>query len=416
MVQTMTTPPLHVSICLKVSSSILAMMCSVLAFQPMTPILTNHDKTSSAITTFKFQSMGTKSWSSGYNDYHNQAESSFFVRTAIHSAGIDDKEGSADEPDLFEYFDPLLSPHAYPDGVSPKTKPILEKTIQGIRPEQQQKQRPRMTFFGVGDYYPAENVDSVGNVAADSTTTTPTTSTTTTGLSASESTGSGKNLFEYFDPLLSPHAYPNGISPTAKPKEMESTTSKNEYATTSSLLSSPTPTLTPTSSSTSSTQEGKRGNKIGILLMDHGSRNAASNARLQALADLYQLTLDASSSSESSSSSSSSSEDGQQPPPPPQYVVKAAHMEITTPTIPEGLQSLLDAGVDEIVCHPYFLSPGRHVKEDIPKIVNDAIASMKITIPVITTAPVGSNTQLMLGAIHSLVRENSQLLKQQQIQ
>ncbi|MGK3755908.1 MAG: hypothetical protein ACI8RD_008218, partial [Bacillariaceae sp.] len=32
-------------------------------------------------------------------------------------------------------------------------------------------------------------------------------------------------------------------------------------------------------------------------------------------------------------------------------------------------------------------------------------------IPIVTTAPVGSNTQLMLGAIHSLVRENSRYLK-----
>lgn len=68
---------------------------------------------------------------------------------------------------------------------------------------------------------------------------------------------------------------------------------------------------------------------------------------------------------------------------------------------------------DEIVCHPYFLSPGRHVVEDIPKIVEDAIAALKIDIPVITTDPVGSNTQLMIGAIHSLVRENSQVLRQQ---
>ena len=67
---------------------------------------------------------------------------------------------------------------------------------------------------------------------------------------------------------------------------------------------------------------------------------------------------------------------------------------------------------DEIICHPYFLSPGRHVREDIPEIIEEAIASLQIEIPVITTDPLGSNTQLMLGAIHSLVRENSQVLKQ----
>jgi sirohydrochlorin ferrochelatase len=73
------------------------------------------------------------------------------------------------------------------------------------------------------------------------------------------------------------------------------------------------------------------------------------------------------------------------------------------------------AKLDEIICHPYFLSPGRHVREDIPQIVGDAITLLKIKIPVVTTDPVGSNTQLMIGAIHSLVRENSGVLKQQKI-
>jgi sirohydrochlorin ferrochelatase len=58
---------------------------------------------------------------------------------------------------------------------------------------------------------------------------------------------------------------------------------------------------------------------------------------------------------------------------------------------------------DEIICHPYFLSPGRHVVEDIPQIIQEAITSLQIEIPVITIDPLGSNTQLMLGAIHSLV-------------
>jgi len=65
---------------------------------------------------------------------------------------------------------------------------------------------------------------------------------------------------------------------------------------------------------------------------------------------------------------------------------------------------------DEIVCHPYFLSPGRHVTEDIPQILKEAVAALDIDIPVVTTDPVGSNTQLMIGAIHSMVRETSALL------
>ena len=64
------------------------------------------------------------------------------------------------------------------------------------------------------------------------------------------------------------------------------------------------------------------------------------------------------------------------------------------------------------MCHPYFLSPGRHVREDIPQIIEEAIASLNIQIPLTVTDPVGTNTQLMLGAIHSLVRENSKLMRE----
>jgi sirohydrochlorin ferrochelatase len=91
-------------------------------------------------------------------------------------------------------------------------------------------------------------------------------------------------------------------------------------------------------------------------------------------------------------------------------------MEIATPSIPQGLEWLVSQQVDEIICHPYFLSPGRHVTQDIPQIVQQAIQDLQIdpmSIPVRTTEPVGSNTLLMMGAIHALVKEHSQVLRQQ---
>ena len=85
--------------------------------------------------------------------------------------------------------------------------------------------------------------------------------------------------------------------------------------------------------------------------------------------------------------------------------------EYSSPLQPIILTRFFQIEKDEIICHPYFLSPGRHVREDIPRIVNEAVSSLEIEIPVITTDPVGSNTQLMIGAIHSLVRENSDVLQ-----
>lgn len=67
--------------------------------------------------------------------------------------------------------------------------------------------------------------------------------------------------------------------------------------------------------------------------------------------------------------------------------------------------------LDEIICHPYFLSPGRHVTEDIPELLQQAKDSLQIQIPMVTTQPIGANTQLMIGAIHALVQEHSNILQ-----
>ena len=67
---------------------------------------------------------------------------------------------------------------------------------------------------------------------------------------------------------------------------------------------------------------------------------------------------------------------------------------------------------DEIICHPYFLSPdGRHVSEDIPEIVNGAIESLNIEVPVVTTEPVGANMKFMVKVVQSICEKNSQVLR-----
>lgn len=71
---------------------------------------------------------------------------------------------------------------------------------------------------------------------------------------------------------------------------------------------------------------------------------------------------------------------------------------------------LLTHLADEIICHPFFLSAaGRHVSEDIPAILEEAISTMNIEIPVTTTDPVGSQTDVMIRAIHTLVQEKARI-------
>lgn len=344
-------------------------------------------------------------------------------KSSLMLADTNQAESDAD-PDLFEYFDPLLSPHAYPSGISPEKKPAvksndeIEQQVQGS--SQQKEDRGSKGSFGIrlpireqNDEEKSQQKEGPGSkgefgfdfstpeqkVEEKSSSSTrkdvgfkirpnPTTSIPTT-----EETDDEKevNLFEYFDPLRSPHEYPDGIKPTSPvtaPSALEVVGDDKESS--------------GSSGATNSNSNGKK-KKIGVLLMDHGSKKEKSNARLQRMAELYQLTLGTDEDEEDDTT--------------PTMIVRAAHMEIAEPSIPQQLKVLKDLGVDEIICHPFFLSPGRHVKEDIPEIIGGAIEDLwgensgATPIPVVTTAPVGSNTQLMLGAIHSLVRENSQYLK-----
>jgi uroporphyrin-III C-methyltransferase len=47
-------------------------------------------------------------------------------------------------------------------------------------------------------------------------------------------------------------------------------------------------------------------------------------------------------------------------------LVVAAFLEIAHPTIDEGFAQLVELGAKHVIVHPYFLSPGRHTRGDIP--------------------------------------------------
>lgn len=80
-----------------------------------------------------------------------------------------------------------------------------------------------------------------------------------------------------------------------------------------------------------------------LLIVAHGSQRAASNDEVRDLAarvgDLAGGCFDR---------------------------VQTAFLELAEPSIPDGIQACIDAGADEVVVMPYFLSAGRHVSEDIP--------------------------------------------------
>ena len=172
------------------------------------------------------------------------------------------------DPDLFDYFDPLLSPHQYPDGISPEKK--LADRIDHLKSEKD-----------ADGQFQDKNNGSKNQKGPE--------------------TQTDIDLFEYFDPLLSPHEYPNGISPDNESRNFRGLAEDENTG-----------------------SESNGGMKVGVLLMDHGSRNEASNSRLKHLAKLYQLSTDVEN-----------------------MVVEYSHMEIASPSIPEGLEKLISHGVGE---------------------------------------------------------------------
>lgn len=89
--------------------------------------------------------------------------------------------------------------------------------------------------------------------------------------------------------------------------------------------------------------------KRGVLVVGHGSRRAEANADVreaaQAIGKRSGFAL-----------------------------VEPAFLEIEHPNIAEGFARLVQRGVDDITVHPYFLSPGRHTRGDIPVEVSEAAA------------------------------------------
>ena len=49
--------------------------------------------------------------------------------------------------------------------------------------------------------------------------------------------------------------------------------------------------------------------------------------------------------------------------------INCAFLELAIPSIPEGIDQCINEGATSVIVFPYFLSAGRHVSEDIPKII-----------------------------------------------
>jgi hypothetical protein len=126
------------------------------------------------------------------------------------------------------------------------------------------------------------------------------------------------DLFEFFDPRISPHMYPGGIQAQA-----DTNTNANTNVISNALLASDQEVQSNLEEAAANANAGNSNvQKIGILLMDHGSKRETSNAHLNRLAAQYQSN----------------------PKCPPHFLVEAAHMEIAPPNIEQGIRTLISKG------------------------------------------------------------------------
>lgn len=89
------------------------------------------------------------------------------------------------------------------------------------------------------------------------------------------------------------------------------------------------------------------GRKRAIILVDHGSRRPEANEHLDELRRLL---------------------GGHRP----GWSIHCAHLELCPPHVPEVVEACVRDGADQIVLHPFFLLPGRHTREDLPRLAAEA--------------------------------------------
>jgi len=257
-------------------------------------------------------------------------------------------------------FDPLLSPHAYPNGTDNGKSAEKEETKEDEDDWSPMKlSTVKNDFEGAStDDYKVEKSIFTSDWSASGKGVVDTEDDADANHEAETASPTKKIDPDFFDPLLSPHAYPKGTDsgPVGSKEELQ--------------------------------LKKKEKRKVGILLIDHGSKRASSNSRLETLAGIYaEKAAD-------------------------HHVIKFAHMEIAPPSIEDGIRAFCEEGITDVVCHPYFLSPGRHVLEDIPDLIEDAVTTLKNSggaaaadLTVRTTEPVGSNMELMVDLITKMVGE-----------
>ena len=94
----------------------------------------------------------------------------------------------------------------------------------------------------------------------------------------------------------------------------------------------------------------------GIIIVDHGSRREESNKMLEQVAELFHQRFAA------------------------RYqIVEPAHMELAEPSIITAYAKCVERGAERVIVCPFFLGPGKHWTQDIPRLTAEAAAPFPLT-------------------------------------
>lgn len=115
-----------------------------------------------------------------------------------------------------------------------------------------------------------------------------------------------------------------------------------------------------------------------IIIVDHGSRRSESNDQLLAVVEAYRAQS-------------------------PWQIVEPAHMEQAAPSIADAFDRCVAQGARRVVVFPYFLAPGRHWHEDIPRLAAEA-AGLHPGVQHIVAPPIGQHP-LILDIIDARISE-----------
>ncbi len=112
-----------------------------------------------------------------------------------------------------------------------------------------------------------------------------------------------------------------------------------------------------------------RSKSAAVILVDHGSVRDEANRMLEEVAEAARRAR-------------------------PGVRVYVAHMELAEPTIEQAFDRAVGEGARHVIVHPYFLSPGRHSQQDIPRMAGEA-ARRHSGVTFAVTEPLGLDERMI---------------------